>query len=219
MANRIKIIFNLLKSGKITPIFNGITTRLYSCITSFGLEINPLDVSDNSLAENSLKVRRFKTEDLQVLKEEMRHIRLVKENIPTCYIVENSNQKPVFRQWVFKEDKNEQVKNYFGGLFPMLKKNEALLEGGFTHLDYRGQSIMAKAILSIFQLEENNDIKRYITFVDITNIASIKGLNKVGFKLYLLRKEEWFLFKRTISFFPITTEIEKSYISTISSKT
>ena len=60
----------------------------------------------------------------------MRHIRLVKENIPTCYIVENKNQQPVFRQWVFKQDKNEQVKNYFGGLFHKLEKDEALLEGG-----------------------------------------------------------------------------------------
>lgn len=78
---------------------------------------------------------------------------------------------------------------------------------------------MAKGILSIFKLKENDDIERYITFVDNTNIASIKGLKKAGFTPYLLRKEQWFLFKRTFSFIPLSSEIEKSYVSAISSET
>ncbi|WP_298902044.1 hypothetical protein [uncultured Psychroserpens sp.] len=139
----------------------------------------------------------------------MRHIRLVEEDIPTCYIAENKDQQAVFRQWVFKPNQNHRVTSYFGDLFPELNHGEALLEGGFTHPNYRGQRIMAKSILNIINLDENNDINRYITFVDKNNLASLKGLYRAGFRPYILRHESWFLFKREVSFTPIYIEIDK----------
>ncbi|MDG5491887.1 hypothetical protein [Psychroserpens sp. SPM9] len=68
---------------------------------------------------------------------------------------------------------------------------------------------MAKSILNIINLEENKTIKRYITFVDEMNSASIKGLYKAGFRPYILRHESWFFFKRQVTYTPIHTDITK----------
>lgn len=161
----------------------------------------------SDLANNDLGIRHFDLTDLHSLREKTRHIRLVEEDIPTCYIATNKDKTQVFRQWVFKHHQNYRIKAYFGSLFPSLEPNEALLEGGFTHPDYRGQGIMAKAILKIINHEDNKTINRYITFVDETNHASIKGLYKAGFRPYILRQESWFLFRRQVSYTPIYTEV------------
>ena len=203
----------LLKKGKIGFIWKNLIIRLYSTVTSIGLELFTNDISQNVLINNDLNIRRFRTNDINELKEEMRHFRLVEENIPICYIAEKNDKKVVFRQWLFKNQQNERLQTFFNSKFPKLRKNEALLEGGFTHPDYRGQQIMAKAILNILSLDENKDIKRFITFVDLNNISSLKGLQKADFKPYNLRLEKWIFFKRRISFIPLPLDIEKSYFN------
>lgn len=211
LSHRIRIAYKHIKSGNFHLIVHGFTTRLYSDVKSYGLEQLPDTVATNSLLTNELKIRLFSMQDLNRLNENMRHIRLVKENIPTCYIAENQDQVPVFRQWLFKHDQNHRVQNYFGPIFPTLKKGEALLEGGFTHDQYRGQRIMAKGILNILNLPENKDIQRFITFVDITNIASIKGLQRAGFTACCIRHETWRFFKRKVTFIPISSEEKNTY--------
>lgn len=211
LKHRIRIAYKHFRSGNFHLIAKGFSTRLFSEIKSYGLEQLSDTVESNKLLTNELKIRLFSMTDLNRLNENMRHIRLVKENIPTCYIAENNENIPVFRQWLFKHDQNERIHRYFGGIFPNLEKNEALLEGGFTHDKYRGQRIMAKGILNILNLPENKDIKRFITFVDVTNIASIKGLQRAGFTTYCIRHESWRFFKRRVTFTPISTQEDKVY--------
>lgn len=194
-------------------IVQGFTTRLYSDVKSYGLEQFAYSVKSNPLLTDELNIRHFTMNDVNRLNENMRHIRLVNENIPTCYIAENKEKTPVFRQWLFKYDQNHRVKNYFGGIFPELQSDEALLEGGFTHDKFRGLRIMAKGILNILDLEENKDINRFITFVDITNISSIKGLQRAGFTAFCIRHEKWRFFRRKVFFSPISSEEKSMYSS------
>lgn len=213
LIHRIQIAYIHLKSGDHHHIYQGLIARIYSKVTSFGLEYDNRGSTYNTLASNTLNIRIFNSNDINQLQEKMRHIRLVEADIQTCYIAEDEQQQAVFRQWVFKHDQNHRIKNYFGNLFPKLETNEALLEGGFTHPDYRGQSIMAKSILNIINLKENKDIHRYITFVDKDNIASIKGLYKAGFRPYILRQESWFLFRREVTYTPLYVDISKTVLA------
>lgn len=213
LLHRIHIAFTHLKSGDHRLIFQGFTTRLYSDVKSYGLEQSAAKVITNELLTDELQIRLFTNNDLNRLNEKMRHIRLVKENIPTCYIAENKDQIPVFRQWVFKHDQNDRIQNFFGGIFPRLSNDEALLEGGFTHEHFRGQRIMSKGILNILNLPEHKDIRRFITFVDVTNIPSIKGLQRAGFTPYAIRYETWRFFKRKVTITPISKADQNTYFS------
>ena len=214
LLNRIKIIFNLLKSGSIKPIIDNVSTRLYSTKIFVGVEVkrDQLKSLDYKL---DLTIRPFEQSDLNSLKEGQRHIRLVEENIPDCYVATIKDNITVYRQWLFKQEQFEQITAYFGPIFPKIKKDEAIIEGVFTHLDYRGLRIMPNAIYNILNQEHYTHIKRAIAFVEQSNIGSLKGFYRIGFEPYIVRQEKWFLFKRTVSFIPLPSEIHESYLKLI----
>ncbi|WP_298902043.1 hypothetical protein [uncultured Psychroserpens sp.] len=186
------------------------STRLYSQVNFIGLEIDAKDLKYNE-ASVDLSIRLFEDSDVNALNEGLRHVRLVEASIPSCYVAVTNNNVVVNRQWVFKHEQNDQVANYFGQIFPRLKEYELLIEGVFTHPDYRGMRIMPNAIFQTLTQEQYKSIDRIIVFVDRTNIASLKGFKRIGFNPYILRQEKWFLFNRKVAFVPMPSALEKSY--------
>lgn len=67
---------------------------------------------------------------------------------------------------------------------------------------------MPHAIYEILTQDHYKHLTRAIAFVQEKNIASIKGFYRVGFNPYIIRQEEWFLFKRKISFLPIPEDFK-----------
>ncbi|WP_323789020.1 GNAT family N-acetyltransferase [Psychroserpens sp.] len=201
-------------SGNLKPILDGFLTRLYSKTNFIGLEASPhkLKVSDSSI---DIAIRPFETSDINALNEKFRHSRLVEEQIPRCYVATNKKKKTVYRQWLFTHKSQQQVINYFGPVFPELDKNEAIIEGVFTHPDYRGLRIMSKAMPKIIKQQQYKNIKRVIAFVNERNISSLKGFNRIGFSPYCIRIEVWFLFSRKVSFIQMTDSLEKKYLESI----
>ncbi|WP_298757351.1 GNAT family N-acetyltransferase [uncultured Psychroserpens sp.] len=160
-----------------------------------------------------LSIRLFEDSDVNALDEGMRHARLVQENIPDCYVAVTKDNTTIFRQWLFKHQQNNQVANYFGNIFPSLKEDEALIEGVFTHPDYRGLRVMPNAVYKTLIQDQYKGINRVIVFVDENNIPSLKGFHRNGFRPYITRQEKWFLFYRRVSFIPMTTKLEYSYLN------
>jgi GNAT superfamily N-acetyltransferase len=216
--NRIKIAFKLLKKGKVNDIWIGIRTRLYSKMDTLGL-VRDLDIPfESPKAKIDITIRLFEATDINTLNESFRHERLVKENIPNCYIAETKDNISCYRQWLIGSKENDRIKNYFGNLFPKLKENEALLEGAFTDPSFRGMGIMPAAMSRIAEKGNNIGAKRIITFVGINNIPSLKGCKRSGFNPYILRKEKWFFFRRFVSFEAIPKEIQNLYSKYTESK-
>ena len=137
---------------------------------------------------------------------------MVEENIPDCYVATTKDNITVYRQWLFKQEQFENITKYFGPIFPKITKDEAIIEGVFTHLDYRGRRIMPNAIYKILNQEQYNHIKRAIAFVEESNIGSLKGFYRIGFEPFIVRQEKWFLFKRTISFISLSSKIQENYL-------
>jgi len=211
ILKRIKIIFNLLKNGSLKPIIESITTRFYSTQNFVGVEVNR-DQLKNLDSKLDITIRPFKKSDINALKEGQRHIRLVEEKIPNCYAAITENDMMVYRQWLFKQDQFEQITKYFGPIFPNINADEAIIEGVFTHLNYRGLRIMPNAIYKILNQDQYKHLYRIIAFVGDTNIGSLKGFYRIGFKPYILRQEKWFFFKRTISFIPLPSAINENFL-------
>jgi hypothetical protein len=156
-------------------------------------------------------IRPFEKSDLNALKEGHRHARLVEAQIPDCYVATTTDNFTIYRQWLFKQEQNDQVLNYFGPIFPKLKENETIIEGVFTHTDYRGLRIMPNAIYKVLKQEQYKHINRAIAFVEENNIGSLKGFYRIGFEPYIIRREKWSFFKRTVSFIPLPVEIQNDY--------
>nr|WP_321224090.1 hypothetical protein [uncultured Psychroserpens sp.] len=162
-------------------------------------------------------IRPFEDGDINSLKEGHRHARLVKAQIPDCYVAVTQENITVYRNWLFKQPQNQQILDYFGPIFPKLTENEAIIEGVFTHLDYRGLRIMPKAICLVLKQDQYKHLNRVMAFVKDHNIGSLKGFYRIGFLPYTIRQEKWVLFKREISFIPINQDVKNKYLELTSS--
>ncbi len=201
----------LVKTGQPKTMLIAINARVYSSQISIGLmrNLNEAFTSINPKIEVSLRL--FDDADLHMMNEKFRHIGFIKRKIPDCYTGITKDNHPCFRMWFMKSSQNEQIKNYFGDLFPTLKHDEALIEGVFTNPKYRGLKIMPYVINKISEQSNSEGINKVIAFVKTNNIPSLRGFRQSGFAPYLIRKEKWVFFNRTVTFEPLNDTILKEY--------
>lgn len=221
--------FQLIRKGHFIVLFKEFRKRIYSRSISFGLQ---RDLNNEFLAPSAkigIQVRPLRTEDVaELLNTDDSSINpriianqksMVNANIPTCYVAVTDDDKPCYMQWLIGNDDNQKIESHFKGVFPPLKESEALLEGAYSNPEYRGLRIMPMAMSLIAEKAAEINARWVNTFVDVTNIPSLKGCQRSGFKPFLLRKVQWFLFHQTITFHPITDAmIERFYEVTDSSR-
>jgi GNAT superfamily N-acetyltransferase len=116
--------------------------------------------------------------------------------IPTCYVaIEQETDKPCYMQWLMGSRYNDQIQSFFRGRFPVLSRDQALLENAYTPPTYRGQGIMSAAMSLIAQKAQETGARYVLTFVARDNTASLKGCAKAGFYPFMVRKDSHTLFR------------------------
>jgi len=130
---------------------------------------------------------------------------LLKAGIGTCYVAVASDNTPCYMEWLFTSRDNEKIAVYFQGLFAALAPDEAQLEGTFTIEEFRGQHVMPYAECQIAQVAKECGIRRLISYVNVRNKPALKGAQRAGFAPYLLRTDEWRLFRRHCTSTPLPT--------------
>jgi hypothetical protein len=102
-----------------------------------------------------------------------------------CFVaVDVRNDTPCYMQWLMSSSENGLIQRLGG--FPELATNEALLENAYTPFKYRGLGIMSAAMALIAERAAEFGARYVLTFVDDTNIASLKGCERAGFYPHLL---------------------------------
>lgn len=218
----LKNAFNLLRDGHYSVLYNEIRNRLHSESLSFGLQRDLQDSFEKPAAKIKINVRPLHKEDIESLLgeevSEMVNPRIIASQyamldakIPTCYVAVTSTDKPCYMQWLIGSEDNDKIQSHFKGVFPPLKPQEALLEAAFGNPNFRGLRIMPAAMAQIAEKASLINARWVNTFVDVSNIASLKGCRRSGFEPYVLRKEKWFLFRLTISFHPLPDYLLEEY--------
>jgi hypothetical protein len=123
--------------------------------------------------------------------------------IPTGYVACDPKNTPFYMQFLIGPKENGRLQSYFEGLFPVLGPDEALLEHAFTPESFSGLGIMSCAMAMIAEKAREFGARWVITFVLHDNIPALKGCKRAGFSPYMLRRERWRLFRRTITFEPL----------------
>lgn len=230
MSSKLNNAFQLIRNGHFTVFLKEFKKRIYSRSVSVGLQRDLNNEFQAPSAKIDIQIRPLRIEDMDELLDTTidpsinpriiaNQESMVNAKIPTCYVAVTVNNKPCYMQWLIGYEDNQKIEDHFMGVFPPLKKHEALLEGAYSHPAYRGMRIMPMAMARIAEKATEMNVRWVNTFVDITNIPSLKGCQRSGFKPYLLRKDRWFLFLRTITFHPISeTMIENFYEATDSDR-
>lgn len=218
----LKNAFNLLLEGHYSVFYHEFQNRLHSESLSFGLQRDLHEPFDNPSAKIKINIRHLQEDDVETLLGEevsdmvnpriiASQLAIIDAKIPTCYVAVTSTDKPCYMQWLIGPEDNDKIKSHFKGVFPLLKPQEALLEGAYGNPKFRGLRIMPAAMAQIAEKASLINARWVNTFVDVTNIASLKGCRRSGFEPYILRKESWFLFRLTISFHPLPESLLNTY--------
>ncbi|MEO8288626.1 MAG: GNAT family N-acetyltransferase [Chloroflexota bacterium] len=123
--------------------------------------------------------------------------------ITACYVAVTAEDVPCYVQWIIGPKLNGLMQSYFHGLYPVLRSDEALLEGAFTPEAFRGQRLMPAAMAQLAEKGAELGARYVITFVTHDNIPSLKGCKRSGFYPHLKRVARWDMFRRRITFTPL----------------
>jgi GNAT superfamily N-acetyltransferase len=211
--SRVRDILGLVRSGwGRRRLWRAIRVRVYSRRVAFGLRRDVRVRFAAPAAKMPVTIRPLQPDDdlsflapvpgltPEAARGRLDQSRLVAANLPTCWIAADPTGAVCYMQWLIAARDNTRVRARWGGLFPELRKHEALLEGAYTAESHRGQGIMSHVMARIAAQSLRFGAHYVITFVDHQNIASLKGCEKAGFAPYVERRETWFLFRRKVRF-------------------
>jgi GNAT superfamily N-acetyltransferase len=212
VINKARAMALLLTNGQFRDFFNQLRLWLYSDSCSFGLRRDLAIPFAAPPANIPILVRPMEDEDIQKIMDTVRitrgedrswlisELNLLKAGIPTGYLATTEDGTPCYMQWLLASSENERINEYYRGIFPWLKADEALLEGAYTLQAFRGQRIMSSAMAQIAEYGREVGARWVITFVDYGNIASLKGCRYAGFEPYIVRREKCRFFRKYITF-------------------
>ncbi len=208
--SRISFALDLIRKGKFKSVIKGFTKKLYSETISFALKRDSNLEHKIPRAFVKFTFRLYKESDADYFVNDEDNITLIKQ-LPKCYVAITNEGIPFFRIWLLNSSQNKKMKEFWGDTFQELKDDEVLTESAFTTPKFRGLGIMPAA-MALLAEEAKKKGKRYtITVTPITNINSLKATNYAGFKPYAIRKEKYFLFKKSVSYEETSNELMESY--------
>lgn len=215
---RARDLGRLVLGGNVAKAWWAVTYRMYSDSTSIGLRRDLNIPFTGPAAKIPITVRPLApTDDLSALNSEpglsadeafwrLGQRRLLQSGLQTCYVAIAPEGKPCYMQWVIPAPENDRLRSVFGNLYPVLKPDEALLEGAYTPEAYRGKGIMGAAMAQVAARAADWGSRWVITFVDEQNQASFKGCLRAGFTPFLRRHESFRFFQRRVRFEPIQSD-------------
>lgn len=216
--NQISSFISLIRHGQFGTALGEIGRRLYSNHVAFGLSRDLSQPSAMPEARIPISVRPLQSHDVpklfdeseaengETLRHQIRRLRHIQADIPTCYVAVDTNDVPCYTQWLMGPRDNARIRRFFGGEYPLLANDEMLLENAYTPEAYRGLRIMPCAMWQITAKALDHGARRVITFVGEENIPSLKGCARAGFSPYLVRHDKWRFFRRTITFEAYTSD-------------
>lgn len=212
----IRTVAYLVKTRQMYAILQKIQRRLYSDRLSYGLRRDLTVPLETPEARIPIHVRPLQERDMDVLfgtqnpettgegtRERVHRRMFLDAGLPTCYVAVTDEDVPCYMQWLIGASHNESMQRLFDGIFPRLAPDEALLENAFTLEPFRGQRIMPCAMAQIAEKAGTFGARWVITFVAHDNIPSLKGCKRAGFAPYMMRRERWVCFRRTLTFTPL----------------
>ena len=82
----------------------------------------------------------------EAIKERIRHLLFINENVSTCYVAVTDEGVPCYMQWLMGAESNKDIQEFFNGGFPILLPDEMLLEYTFAQENFKGKRIMSSAM-------------------------------------------------------------------------
>lgn len=223
-VSRARDLGRLVLSRNYRKVWWAFSYRVYSDSTSLGLRRDLTVPFTAPEAKIPLSVRPLLPgDDLSSLDYEpglagdeafsrLTQRRLLRSGLQTCYVAVAQDSRLCYMQWLIPAGENDRLRRMFGNLYPVLGRDEALLEGAYTPVTFRGKGIMGAAMAQVAERAAELGTRWVITFCDEVNEASVKGCIRAGFTPYLRRREKFRWFYRHVTFESVDSGSRGSHV-------
>jgi hypothetical protein len=192
-----KIIAKVTKEHGPRELVTHLARYVYSNKESYVLRRNlTVPLSPRPDAKIPIKLRLLESSDLpQILAENPSGLILgvLAEGVPQCYVAVTNDQEICFLQWLITPENREHIRAIRFRELHAFDDESVMLEFSYTFKRFRGLGIMAPAVAWV--AEQQPRARWAVTYVDRTNIASLRGCRGAGFRPYLLTSDRWRLFR------------------------
>ena len=193
LALKIRTMLLMLLRGEAPEMLTELTNRLYSNDASYILRrdlARPL--VPRPTAKIPVRIRAMEPDDIaEIVAERPRRLPALSANIPTCYVATTDDGSICYMQWLIQADQQDRLRPYFKGHLAGYRSDTVLLEFAYTFERFRGQGIMGAAMAAIAEQGLSTGARWAITYVNVGNLASLKGCANAGFRPYMIRRESW----------------------------
>lgn len=128
---------------------------------------------------------------------------VLRAGLPQCYVALTRAQEVCYLQWLVTPEQRERFRSIRFREMHEFNDDTVMLEFAYTFKRFRGLGIMAPALAWV--LEQEKQARWAVTYVDRTNLPSLRGCRGAGFYPYQLSRDKWRLFRLSQ-----TVEIPKS---------
>lgn len=207
IASKARFVGYLARSGQYKSVLSTFGDKIWGDTDSFGLH---RDLTVRFAAPESaipITVRKATQADVDCIMDvtepglsieeiNIRRGRGYEYNtgVRNAYVAVTEDDVPCYFQMVVYSRQNSVIRKLWGKTFPELNPGQVLLEGAVTPPNFRGKRIMPKAMALISDAVRIDNETEAITFTDVTNIASLKGCYRAGYRpfCYRLRRRRFF---------------------------
>lgn len=187
----------LMNTGGAIAFFVQLRRQIYSKATFLGLEkrldtnwvdlpcrlqYHLLPASEDDIEEMLEKARDEGSESVHEL---LQRKWFYDCGFHDCYVGRTAYAGELcYIQWLVSRKDSEAVNSGFQSRLPSLKEDEILIENAFTFQKYRGNGVYPSALIRLAESSRGKGFKRMLVYVKEDNIASLKGCEKAGFKVF-----------------------------------
>ncbi len=208
--SRLKFYLNEFKKGKIKPFLKGLLKQIRHEKISLGFK---LDLNkEQSIPKTLIKIDfRISQEGDEEFFNTYNPNNGLFNQLQTCYVATTKEGNLCFRCWLIDYSQNKKIKSFWKNTYPHLNEDEVLLENAITTPKFRGMGIHPNAMYQIAKKGKIFGAKFALSFVNLSNINSLKSFHYASFQPYNLRREKWLFFRKTVTFEEIPNEIIEYY--------
>ena len=210
IITKLSFVFNQFKKGELKYISRAFLKQIRHEDISLGFK---LDLNkEQSIPKTLIKTdfRLSQESDQEYFTTDDPNNGLFSQ-IQTCYVATTKEGNPCFRCWLIDYSQNKKIKSIWKNTYPPLNEDEVLLENAVTTPKFRGMGIHPNAMYQVAKKGKIFGAKFALSFVNLSNINSLKSFYYAGFQPYSLRREKWFFFRKSVTFEEIPNEIIEYY--------
>jgi hypothetical protein len=199
--------------------------RLYSRRVAIGVRRDLNVPHDPGPARIPLEVRQLRPEDdlsfiaddpgLTPREARERAVQrwLLNSDLPPPWVAVEPDGTVCFMVWLLFARDNAAIQKQWGEVLPMLKPDEALLEGPYTAESHRGLRVM-HAMVEIFEAPRDFGVRYEMGFIGEKNAAQLRVAQQGLWVPFVKREVSYFLFRRHVRFLPFSEADEVALAKT-----